>query len=65
MMHVKETSRIRFTSFVLSAAMIVASGFAMGVVAQETQPQKPVVTTKRNLGGGAIRSGSMSHLVPW
>ena len=52
MMHVKETKRIRFTSLVLSGAMIVASGFAIGVVAQETQPEKPVVTTKRNLGGG-------------
>lgn len=51
MMHVKETSRIRFTSFVLSAAMIVASGFAIGVVAQETQPQKPAVT-KRSVSGG-------------
>lgn len=51
MMHVKETKRIRFTSFVLSGAMIVASGFVIGVVAQETQPEKPVVTSKRNFGG--------------
>lgn len=50
MMQVKYTSRIRFTSFLLSAAMVVASGFAMGVMAQETQPQKPVVA-KRTLGG--------------
>ena len=40
MMQVKETARIGFTSFLLSAAMVVASGFAIGVVAQETQPQK-------------------------
>jgi hypothetical protein len=51
MMHVKETSRIRFTSFMLSAAMIVASGFAIGVVAQETEPQKPAVT-RRNVSSG-------------
>ena len=51
MMQVKQTSRIRFTSFLLSAAMLVASGFAIGVMAQETQPQKPVVT-KRTVGGG-------------
>ena len=52
MMHVKETSRIRFTSFVLSAAMIVASGFAIGVMAQETQPQQKPVATRRIAGGG-------------
>jgi hypothetical protein len=51
MMQVKQTARIRFTSFMLSAALLVASGFAIGVVAQETQPQKPVVT-KRSVGGG-------------
>ena len=51
MMQVKQTARIRFTSFLLSAALLVASGFAIGVVAQETQPQKPV-TTKRSVGGG-------------
>ena len=51
MMQVKQTARIRFTSFLLSAALLVASGFAIGVVAQETQPQKPVVT-KRSVGGG-------------
>ena len=50
-MQVKETSRIRFTSFLLSAAIVVASGFAIGVVAQEAEPQKPVVT-KRSYGGG-------------
>lgn len=51
MMHVKETSRIRLTSFVLSAAIIVASGFAIGVVAQETQPQKPVGSRRTATGG--------------
>jgi len=53
MMQVKETARIGFSSFLLSAAMIVASGFAIGVVAQETQetePPKPVNTKK--FGGG-------------
>jgi hypothetical protein len=50
-MQVKQTARIRFTSFLLSAALLVASGFAIGVMAQETQPQKPV-TTKRSVGGG-------------
>lgn len=61
MMHVKETSRIRLTRsnpalprsvlFVLGAAIVIASGFVSGVVAQETEPQKPVVT-KRSVGGG-------------
>lgn len=51
MMQVKQTARIRLTSFLLSAALLVASGFAIGVMAQETQPQKPVVT-KRSVGGG-------------
>jgi hypothetical protein len=51
MMQVKQTARIRFTSFLLSTALLVASGFAIGVMAQETEPQKPV-TTKRSVGGG-------------
>jgi len=51
MMQVKQTARIRFTSFLSSAALLVTSGFAIGVMAQETQPQKPVVT-KRSVGGG-------------
>ena len=54
MMQVKETSRIfpaRSAQFLLSAALIVASGFATGVMAQESQPQKPVVTTKKTYGG--------------
>jgi hypothetical protein len=50
-MQVKETQRIRFTSFLLSAAMLVASGFVIGVVAQETQPQKSVQTTRKSSGG--------------
>ena len=51
MMQVKETSKIRFTSLVFSAALVVASGFAIGVVAQETQPEKPVAN-KKAIGGG-------------
>ena len=56
MMQVKETARIGFTSFLLSAAMVVASGFAIGVVAQEnrspeSQPQKTVLTKKSAAGG--------------
>jgi hypothetical protein len=51
MMQVKETSTVRFTSVLLSAAIVVASGFAIGVVAQETEPQKPVVT-KRTVANG-------------
>jgi hypothetical protein len=50
MMEVKQTARIRFTSFLLSAAMLVASGFAISVMAQEPPPEKPV-TTKRSVGG--------------
>ena len=54
-MQVKETARIGFTSFLLSAAMVVASGFAIGVVAQEksqeNQTQKTVLT-KKSTGGG-------------
>jgi len=51
MMQVKENSKIRFTSFLFGAALLVASGFAIGVVAQETQPKKPVVN-KRTVSGG-------------
>ena len=46
MMHVKETSKI-----LLAAAVMVVSSFAMTVVAQETQPQKPAATKKTNGGG--------------
>jgi hypothetical protein len=58
MMQVKETARTGFTSFLLSAAMIVAGGFAIGVVAQETQetqPPKPVNTKKFNGGRDPFR----------
>jgi hypothetical protein len=54
MMQVKETARIGFTSFLLGAAMVVASGFAIGVVAQEnqqSQTQKTVLTKKSTSGG--------------
>lgn len=51
MMRVKETARIGFTSLLLGAALLIASGFAIGVVAQETQSQKPA-TTKRTVAGG-------------
>ena len=44
-------SKIRFTSFFFSAALIVAGGFVIGVVAQEAQIEKPVVN-KRTVGGG-------------
>ena len=56
MMQVKETARIGFTSFLLSAAMVVASGFAIGVVAQENQSQgnktQKTAVTKKSTGGG-------------
>ncbi|HEV8427606.1 MAG TPA: hypothetical protein VGQ41_06810 [Pyrinomonadaceae bacterium] len=53
MMQVKETARIGFTSFLLSAAMVVASGFAIGVVAQENQPQAgQSQKTKKAVSGG-------------
>src|SRR4051794_40811831 len=60
MMRVKETARIGLTKFypalprtvpfLLSAALLVASGFAIGVVGQETQPQQPAAT-KRTFNG--------------
>jgi hypothetical protein len=57
-MQVKETARIGFTSFLLSAALVVASGSAIGVVAQaqesraqESQPQKTALTKKAASGG--------------
>ena len=40
-----------FTSLLLSAALLVASGFAIGVVGQETEPQKPAAS-KRTFNGG-------------
>src|ERR1700741_3674941 len=56
MMQVKETARIGFKSFLLRATMVVASGFAIGVVAQEnqrqgTQGQKSVRKKKPAAGG--------------
>ena len=58
MMQVNNTSRThpalpRSVLFLFTAVLIVAGGFATGVVAQETQetqPQKPA-TTKRTYGG--------------
>ncbi len=50
-MRVKETARFGFTRLLLSAALLVASGFAIGVVGQETESQKPA-TTKRTFNGG-------------
>ncbi len=55
MRHIKETSNPaarRVVLLLLSAAMIVASGFAIGVMAQETEPEKPVKVTKKTSGGG-------------
>jgi hypothetical protein len=51
MMQVTETSKIRLTSFLFSAALLVASGFAIGVVAQETQPEKPAANKRAVTGG--------------
>ena len=50
MMQVNQTARIGFTSFLMSAALVVASGFVLGVVAQEAQPEKPA--TKRVVSSG-------------
>ena len=53
MMQVKETS-ISYSALsrsVLLLLVIVAAGFASNVAAQETKPEKPVATTKRNYGG--------------
>jgi len=52
MMQVKETSRVRFTSLVLGAAVIVASSFAYGVLAQETEPQQKPAATKKTSSTG-------------
>jgi hypothetical protein len=51
MMRVKATLRIGLRGFLVSAAMVLASGFAIGVVAQETQPEKPATTSKRTAPG--------------
>ncbi len=50
-MRVKKTARIGFTSLLLGAALLIASGFAIGVVGQETQSQKPAAI-KKTVGGG-------------
>lgn len=50
-MRVKDEARIGFTTLLLSAALLIASGFAIGVVGQETQPQKPAAR-KKSAGGG-------------
>src|SRR5437868_8311077 len=55
MMQVKKTSRLRFTTPVLSAAIVIVSGFAIAVVAQETQPQKPVETKRTYTGRDPFR----------
>ena len=49
-MRVKETARFGFTSFLLSAALLVASGFVIGVVGQETKPLKPAATQRSSTG---------------
>src|SRR5215203_2562994 len=46
----RRKGRSKLAGFLLSAAIIVTSGFAIGVMAQEAQPQKPAVT-KRTYGG--------------
>jgi len=51
-MRVKETARIGFTSLLLSVALLIASGFAIGVVGQETESQKPAATKKTAVGSG-------------
>ena len=51
MMRVKETARIGLTSLLLGTALLVASGFAIGVVGQETQPQKSKATKRTSTGG--------------
>ncbi len=63
-MHVKDTSRIRFTSFLLSVAILVGSGFAIGVVAQEAESQKPVVTKRANGGRDPFRKYEPPRPVP-
>jgi len=51
-MRVKETAKIGFTSLLLSVALLIASGFAIGVVGQETQSEKPAATKKTAVGSG-------------
>ena len=57
MMQAQETSRMRLTKVdpalprTVLLLLAIVSGFATSVVAQEAQPQKTVVTTKRTYGG--------------
>jgi hypothetical protein len=51
MMQVKDKSRIRLMSLLFSVAVLLASGFAIGVVAQDTQPEKPAANKKAVNGG--------------
>src|SRR6185437_5636337 len=51
MMRVKKTA----VPFLLSAALLIASGFAIGVVGQETQPPKPAATKKAAGGRDPFR----------
>jgi len=41
----------RTVPFLLSAALLIASGFAIGVMGQESEPQQPAPTKKRTGGG--------------
>ena len=51
MMRVKKTA----VPFLLSAALLIASGFAIDVVGQETQPPKPAATKKAAGGRDPFR----------
>ena len=53
MMQLKQTSRVNpaLSRSVLLLLAILVSGLAIGVVAQEKEPEKPVVTTKKGYGG--------------
>ena len=52
MMRVKEIT----VPFLLSAALLIASGFAIGVVGQETQPKKPAASKRTfNVGRDPFR----------
>ena len=55
MMRVKETARIGLTSMLLSAALLVASGSAIGVVGQGSQAQKPAATKRTSSGRDPFR----------
>jgi hypothetical protein len=55
MMPLKEISSLRFTTLLLSVAIVIASGFAIGVVGQEMESQKPVVTKRTYTGRDPFR----------